>query len=109
MREVVVETSITRVMGERRLPLASFGLPSEGQGGHRSLPLSLFHFLIWESQHPEDKLPWRGTTRSAGYQLPLGFPEQQSPQDLIRGRQRGRRVVENGSEYGPQSPNPLCC
>lgn len=28
------------------------------------LSLSLLCLLIWESQHLEDKFPWRGTTRS---------------------------------------------
>lgn len=45
-----------KVIGERKLPLPSFGLVSKGHGGQGPLPLSLLHFLTWEFPTPRGQI-----------------------------------------------------
>lgn len=89
--------SVTGVMGDRRLPLPSFGLTSKGQGGQGPLSLGLFHPLLWESQHPEDKFNGVEPLGAcpAALRVPWATEAGQRQQGLTRrDSERGRCAIE---------------
>lgn len=78
----------------------------QGPGGQGPLSLSLIHLLIWKSQHPEDKFPWRGITRSLS-RCPQGCLGSRDRPGTVR-CDKGKMVREEGVveiwTIEPQSP-----
>lgn len=83
-------------MGERKLPLPSFGVASKGQGGQGPLPPSLFHFLIWESNTQRTDFHGEEPLGALDSGCPWGSLSSRGRPESVAGSDQGQAAREKG-------------